>query len=67
MPKLSRFADLYQNNLRQATSGMSEDDVKNRAMQQYPDRSLKFREFEHWKVFLVVKNSQKFCVGVEAG
>ena len=51
MPKLSRFADLYQNNLRQATSGMSEENVKICAMQQYPDRALKFREFEHWEVF----------------
>ena len=46
---------------------MSEEDVKNRDMQQYPGRSLKFREFEHWEVFLVVKNFQKFCEEVEAG
>ncbi|XP_047939270.1 glutathione S-transferase T3-like [Salvia hispanica] len=31
-PKLGRFAALYQNNIRMATSGMSEDDVKRRAL-----------------------------------
>ena len=46
-PKLSLFTGLYQNNLRQATSSMTEEDVKIRAMQQCPDKSLKFREFEH--------------------
>ena len=37
-PKLSRFAGLYQNNLRMATNGMSEEDVKNRTLSQYPDK-----------------------------
>ena len=45
-PKLSCFAALYQNNLRLATSGMSEEDVKNRALAQYPDKELKFKEFD---------------------
>ena len=65
--KISRYAGIYQNNLHQATSGMSTDDVKNLSMQQYPDKELKFREFEHWEVYLVVQDFPKFCAGVEAG
>ena len=45
-PKLSHFTGLYQNNQCMATSGMSEEDVKNRALSQYPDKELKFKEFD---------------------
>ncbi|XP_047978888.1 glutathione S-transferase T3-like [Salvia hispanica] len=66
-PKLSRFAALYQNNMRMTTNGMSEDDVKRRALAQYPDKEFKFKEFDQWEAFLVVKESQKFVVGVDPG
>ncbi|XP_047965637.1 glutathione S-transferase T3-like [Salvia hispanica] len=66
-PKLSRFAAIYHNNMRMATSGMSEDDVRRRALAHYPDKELKFKEFDQWEAFLVVKDSQKFAVGVDSG
>ena len=66
-PKLSRFAALYQNNMRMVSSGMSEDDVRRQTFSQYPSKELGIKEFDQWEAFLVVKDSQKFAVGVESG
>ena len=53
--------------MRMATSGMSEDDVKKRALAQYPVKELKFKDFDQWEAFLVVRDSQKFAMGVDLG
>ena len=36
-------------------------------MSQYPDKELKFKEFDQWEAFLVVRDSQKFGAGVDSG
>ena len=65
--QLSRFAGLYQKNLRLATSGMTTEDVKLLSHQQFPDSEMGFGEFKYWDVYLEVENSPKFMAGVEVG
>ena len=63
---MTQFARIYENNSRTITSSMSMEDVKNLLLQQYPKKG-KFGAFKYRDAYVVLQNSSKFRVGVDAG
>ena len=63
---VGRFANLYANALRQLRSGQTEDDARRIAASQFPLEG-KYKEFTFWECFLLLKDSEKFRAGCDAG
>ena len=63
---VGRFSGLYANALRMQTSGQTEEDCRRIAESLFPKPGI-YKEFTYWNCYLVLKDSEKFRAGCDAG